>query len=183
MRKASPALRRSFMSRRWARSAAFVVVVAGLGLGSGLAVLDHDTEQPAPVAVRRMATDHGEKEGSLTAPLGPPARRRDAGEQARRDPAPPGRSNAGSRTGGAASRPRAAATTPDARVSALRDLERRDAAAATVTALRLVHDPVPLVRLNAVAVLARSTSPEATRVLALLDPESRLLAQALAERR
>lgn len=168
---------RKLLDRRWVRSAALVAVVAAMGVASSVALVEPGDE----------AEQRGPTTSSARRPE-PPSPRVSLRPPHQRIPASPGETRRRAREEQAqAAREDAArasqTASPDERVIALRDLERRDQAAATTTALRLVHDPVAFVRLNAVAVLTRSESPEAARVLASLDPESRRLAQALAERR
>jgi HEAT repeat protein len=71
---------------------------------------------------------------------------------------------------------------PQVRYAALRRLEHEDPPAAVSAALIALDDVTPLVRLNAIAVLARTTDPRAAAALEKLDERSRRLAQALARR-
>lgn len=107
----------------------------------------------------------------------PPARSR-----ARKAPPPPplAAHQLGPRTSTAAL---ASARTPESKVMALRDLERKDPSLAAAEARKLLTDPLPFVRVNAVAVLARSGDPAAEATLAGLDPTARALAAAVRERR
>jgi len=71
---------------------------------------------------------------------------------------------------------------PNLRLTALRRLERDDPEQAVSVALELVRSKDPkhrLLRINAVAVLARSRDPRAERALKHLDPDLERLAQAV----
>ena len=71
---------------------------------------------------------------------------------------------------------------PRARYAALRRLEQDDPAAAVTAALAVLTDTTPLVRLNAIALLARARDPRAAPALDSLDDRSRRLASLLARR-
>lgn len=70
--------------------------------------------------------------------------------------------------------------TPQVRYAALRRLEHDAPEAALDAALAALDAPDPLLRTNAVAVLARSTDPRAAAALESLDESHRRLARALA---
>ena len=167
---------RHLLSRRWARSAALVVIVAAGALAAS-ALLIEDEPDSREVDVRPTVVAVAPTPAAKTpaAPrYGPPKPARAA------DPARPARAPA--KRPEPTPRP-APKGDPAERVRALRELELRDPAAAARTAAGLVSDPVDLVRVNAVAVLTRSSAPEAARALASLDPESRRLADALKGRK
>lgn len=65
------------------------------------------------------------------------------------------------------------------RYCALRRLEEADAGAAVSSALELLDEPVPMLRLNAIALLTRANDARAKEALAKLDPKSLLMAHAL----
>lgn len=177
----TPTVRRRLLSRRWARSAALVIVVAAGALGASALLTEDEVEG------RPRATEGRSKNVVATAPTAPaaksptrygppkPTRPPERPDDRRPERAPVKRPEP-------APRP-APKGDPDERVRALRELELRDPAAAARTAVGLVRDPVELVRLNAVAVLTRSSAPEAARALAGLDPESKRLAEALKGRK
>lgn len=203
MSQSKPSGRRTLMSRRWVRSAVLLVVVAAAGTCAGLTVLEDDASEPPTAPTHGAPGPKGPRDGLpvVKVPFMPPPRRPIstppdvAAEQAelkKHLAERNARRLARAKRPDGVEEPRPAPareaapppnSTPAERVSALRDLEQRDKAAATVTAMRLVHDPAPLVRANAVAVLARNPSPAGDRVLASLDAESRQLALAVAERR
>lgn len=121
--------------------------------------------------------------GSARVLLGPePALVPPARSRARKAPPPP--PLAAHQLGpGAGAAALASARTPEAKVMALRDLERNDPSLAAAEARKLLTDPLPFVRVNAVAVLARSGDPAAEVTLAGLDPTARALAAAVRARR
>ncbi len=69
---------------------------------------------------------------------------------------------------------------PPVRYAALRRLAELDPGKAVVVALQRLGDPEPMVRLNALALLARSPDARARRAIAELDPEVRRQAERLA---
>lgn len=177
--KKTPPVRRHLLARRWARSAALVVIVAAGGLGAG-ALLTEEEADPRRVDARRpdvVATAPTPAAKPDAPRYGPPKATRAAEAVTTRRPArAPAKRPEPS--------PRAAPEgDPAERVRALRELELRDPAAAARTAAGLVEDPVDLVRLNAVALLTRSSAPEAARALAGLEGESKRLADALKGRK
>lgn len=72
---------------------------------------------------------------------------------------------------------------PDVRYAALRRLEADAPADAVTAAIAVLDDPTSLVRLNAIAVLARSQDPRAKAALERVDARSRRLAHTLVARR
>lgn len=176
----TPPVRRRLLSRRWARSAALVIVVAAGALGASALLTEDEGEARPRVAEGRPTV----VAAAPTAPAAKPPVRYGPPKPTR----PPERPDDQRPERAPAKRPEptprpAPKGDPDERVRALRELELRDPAAAARTAVGLVRDPVALVRLNAVAVLTRSSAPEAARALAGLDPESKRLAEALKGRK
>lgn len=152
--------------RHWTRRAPVPILIASiLGIGASQLLLEPSNPRAAP----------GTWEPPHDAPL---ARKTERTIQL--DSAPPQRKAA--RVAKPAVAPVTSAAAHD-RLKVLRDLERRDPARAAVAAAQWVHDPEELVRLNAVAVLARSTTPLAARTLASLDPQTQQLAASLQARR
>lgn len=72
---------------------------------------------------------------------------------------------------------------PDVRYAALRRLEADAPADAVTAAIAVLDDPTSLVRLNAIAVLARSQDPRAKAALERVDARSQRLAHTLVARR
>lgn len=72
---------------------------------------------------------------------------------------------------------------PAVQLVALRKLERDDPTRACELAYGLLESPDRQLRVNAIAILARDDSPRARDALAQLDPRSRRLATAIANRR
>ena len=73
---------------------------------------------------------------------------------------------------------------PELRYTALRELEREDPERALLLALALLNEEKPqseLLRLNAIAVLARSDQPAAIEAIAALPESDRAVARRLAE--
>lgn len=75
------------------------------------------------------------------------------------------------------------ALAPNVRYAALRRLEAEHPTSAVSTAIAVLDDTCSLVRLNALAVLARSQDPRAAEALARTDARSQRLAQNLLARR
>lgn len=78
---------------------------------------------------------------------------------------------------------RDASLAPNVRYAALRRLEADHPASAVPAAIAVLDDTCSLVRLNALAVLARSQDPRAAEALARTDARSQRLAQNLLARR
>lgn len=164
--KQSPSAQASRMRRRWVRRAPGVIAVSALlGIGAAQVLL----EDPIPRPVAAWEPKRVPREETAAKPIESVLVTRPPRAERRRSLRP--------EVAPVVSAP------PHERLRALKELERTNPAAAASTAARLVHDPEELVRVNAVAVLARSSSPEAARVLAALDPASQRLASALRERR
>lgn len=164
-KKKSRAADQQRIRRYWARRAPLIVVVVGIAsIGAGRVLLEDGPPRAVPV------WEPGQK-----TPTQVPSRRPvellqpQAGKAASAKRAPEVAS--------------VVSSAPQDRVRALRELERTNPPAAVVAATRLVRDPERLVRLNAVAVLARSSSPQAAETLAALDPTSQQLAMAVRERK
>lgn len=144
------------LRRVWVRSALALGLVAGGAFALGSLLLEPDPPPRLP-AVRPR-------------PVKPPA------------PPPVTAAELGPGATAATVAAVASARTPEERVVALQRLERVDAVQASAQARRLLADPAPFVRLNAIAVLARHGGEDDQVLLASLDPRSRALAVAVRER-
>lgn len=171
--------------RAWARLALAVAATAGGGaLAAALLVADEEAGRASERA-RARAVASGPRpvappSGPAPAPGPPPA-----GAPARPRPArlaDVARQDVTLSSGELAGWTRDAGLDPQTRYAALRRLEALDPAAAVDAAIAATTDASPLVRHNALALLARSQDPRAAEAVALLDDRSRRVAAALARR-
>ena len=190
------------MPRAWARLAAAAALASALGSGAAAVLLEEDPPAPAEdgtearitkaevATVATAARGHGQTTSAeevsyvdLSTPTAA-ARTNVAWSPAAPPPAAPPASVRQVAT--TASTPAELGAwvsdrslAPQLRYTALRRLEGLAPADAVTAAIGCLDDTASLVRLNAIALLARIDDPRAKTALARVDPRSQRLAQAL----